>query len=130
MSSAALIGASLAVPMAGAVLILMSDARPNQREGATLVTAGVLFACVMALLPRVLAGERPTLTLLEPVAGLPISFTAEPLGMIFAAVAGDFYKIDPMLFSPARVTVSNLDTGQSFHGGALAPEIVDASFRS
>ncbi|MCA8967610.1 MAG: monovalent cation/H+ antiporter subunit D family protein, partial [Planctomycetes bacterium] len=70
MSSAALIGASLAVPMAGAVLILMSDARPNQREGATLVTAGVLFACVMALLPRVLAGERPTLTLLEPVAGL------------------------------------------------------------
>ncbi|MCB1507114.1 MAG: methenyltetrahydromethanopterin cyclohydrolase [Hyphomicrobiaceae bacterium] len=54
----------------------------------------------------------------------------QPFAEIFAAVAGDFYKIDPMLFSPARVTVSNLDTGQSFHGGALAPEIVDASFRS
>ena len=54
----------------------------------------------------------------------------QPFAEIFAAVEGDFYKIDPMLFSPARVTVSNLDTGQSFHGGALAPEIVDASFRS
>ena len=52
-----------------------------------------------------------------------------PFAEIFAAVNGDFYKIDPMLFSPAMVTVSNLDTGRSFHGGALAPEIVEASFR-
>ena len=52
-----------------------------------------------------------------------------PFAEIFAAVNGDFYKIDPMLFSPAAVTVSNLDTGRSFHGGALAPEIVEASFR-
>ena len=27
------------------------------------------------------------------------------------------------------VTVSNLDTGRSFQGGALAPEIVEASFK-
>lgn len=52
-----------------------------------------------------------------------------PFAEIFGAVNGDFYKIDPMLFSPAAVTVSNLDTGRSFHGGALAPEIVEASFR-
>lgn len=54
----------------------------------------------------------------------------QPFAEIFAAVNGDFYKIDPMLFSPARVTVSNLDTGRSFHAGALAPEIVDRSFKS
>ena len=54
----------------------------------------------------------------------------QPFAEIFAAVDGDFYKIDPMLFSPARVTVSNLDTGSSFQAGALAPEIVAASFRS
>jgi methenyltetrahydromethanopterin cyclohydrolase len=53
----------------------------------------------------------------------------KPFAEIFAAVNGDFYKIDPMLFSPAAVTVSNLDTGSSFHAGELAPEIVDASFR-
>jgi methenyltetrahydromethanopterin cyclohydrolase len=53
----------------------------------------------------------------------------KPFAEIFAAVSGDFYKIDGMLFSPAQVTVSNLDTGSSFHAGRLAPDIVDASFR-
>lgn len=52
----------------------------------------------------------------------------KPFADIFAAVNGDFYKIDAMLFSPAAVTVSNLDTGRSFHGGGLAPDIVDQSF--
>jgi methenyltetrahydromethanopterin cyclohydrolase len=53
----------------------------------------------------------------------------KPFAEIFSAVNGDFYKIDPMLFSPAAVTVTNIDTGRSFHGGGLAPDIVDASFR-
>jgi methenyltetrahydromethanopterin cyclohydrolase len=53
----------------------------------------------------------------------------KPFAETFAEVGGDFYKIDAMLFSPALVTVSNLDTGTSFHAGKLAPEIVDASFR-
>lgn len=52
----------------------------------------------------------------------------KPFAEIFAAVNGDFYKIDPMLFSPALVTVSNLTSGRSFTGGALAADIVDASF--
>lgn len=52
----------------------------------------------------------------------------EPFGDIFAAAGGDFYKIDPMLFSPAEVIVSNLDTGTSFHAGHLAPDVVDKSF--
>ncbi len=52
----------------------------------------------------------------------------KPFAEIFAAVEGDFYKIDAMLFSPALVTVSNLDTGRSFQAGKLEPEIVDASF--
>jgi len=53
----------------------------------------------------------------------------KPFAEIFAAVNGDFYKIDGSLFSPAVVTVSNLDTGSSFHAGRLAPDIVDASFK-
>jgi methenyltetrahydromethanopterin cyclohydrolase len=64
--------------------------------------------------------------------GLPsntVSVYGKPFAEIFADVNGDFYKIDPMLFSPAQVTVSNVETGNSFHAGKLAPEIVDASFR-
>ncbi len=57
------------------------------------------------------------------------SIYGKPFAEIFASVDGDFYKIDAALFSPAVVTVSNLDTGSSFHAGKLAPDIVDASFK-
>lgn len=64
--------------------------------------------------------------------GLPSSSSSaygKPFAEIFAAVNGDFYKIDAMLFSPATVTVSNVETGQSFHAGKIASETVDASFK-
>jgi methenyltetrahydromethanopterin cyclohydrolase len=38
---------------------------------------------------------------------------------IFKAVEYDFYKIDPALFAPAEVWVSNLDSGSTFHAGAV-----------
>ena len=38
---------------------------------------------------------------------------------IFKAVDHDFYKIDPALFAPAEVWVSNLDSGNTWHAGAL-----------
>lgn len=53
----------------------------------------------------------------------------KPFAEIFADVKGDFYKIDPMLFSPAQVMVSNVETGNTFRAGELAPGVVDASFR-
>ena len=51
-----------------------------------------------------------------------------PFAEIFAAHKGDFYAIDPMLFSPARVTVTALDSGRSFHAGALDEALIDTSF--
>ena len=38
---------------------------------------------------------------------------------IFKAAEYDFYKIDPALFAPAEVWVSNLDSGNTWHGGGL-----------
>lgn len=68
----------------------------------------------------------------EDLAGrLPSSASRDhgrPFAEIFAAVKGDFYAIDSLLFSPARVTVTALESGRSFHGGALAPELVERSF--
>jgi len=43
-------------------------------------------------------------------------------------VKGDFYQIDPMLFSPAKVTVTCLSTGKSFEGGAIDDAVLDRSF--
>jgi methenyltetrahydromethanopterin cyclohydrolase len=51
-----------------------------------------------------------------------------PFAEIFRLVKGDFYAIDPMLFSPAKVIVTTLDTGESFHSGELDLDLLDASF--
>ncbi|MBV8578382.1 MAG: methenyltetrahydromethanopterin cyclohydrolase, partial [Acetobacteraceae bacterium] len=36
--------------------------------------------------------------------------------------------IDPMLFSPAQAIVTSLESGETFHAGALDPVLLDASF--
>ncbi len=38
---------------------------------------------------------------------------------IFTAAGFDFYKIDPALFAPAEVWVSNLQSGNTWHAGGL-----------
>jgi methenyltetrahydromethanopterin cyclohydrolase len=43
---------------------------------------------------------------------------------IFKEVEYDFYKIDPALFAPAQVWVSNLDSGNTWHGGALEMKLL------
>ena len=50
-----------------------------------------------------------------------------PFAELFAR-AGDFYKIDPMLFSPAVVTFHNLRTGRAATFGATCPDLVRRSF--
>jgi methenyltetrahydromethanopterin cyclohydrolase len=51
-----------------------------------------------------------------------------PFAEVFKAVNMDFYKIDPMLFSPAAVTVTALESGNSFTGGKLDAALLDQSF--
>ena len=52
----------------------------------------------------------------------------KPFADIFRAAKGDFYAIDPMLFSPAAVTVTAIETGESFFAGAIDATLLDASF--
>jgi len=51
-----------------------------------------------------------------------------PFADVFRLFKGDFYAIDPMLFSPAEVTVTAIDAGESFHAGGINAELIDASF--
>jgi methenyltetrahydromethanopterin cyclohydrolase len=53
-----------------------------------------------------------------------------PFADIFAAVKGDFYAIDRMLFSPAKVTVTALESGESFEAGHIDTAILARSFSS
>ena len=52
----------------------------------------------------------------------------KPFAEVFKAAKGDFYAIDPLLFSPARVVVTALESGRSFHGGAFDEALLNASF--
>jgi methenyltetrahydromethanopterin cyclohydrolase len=51
-----------------------------------------------------------------------------PFAEIFKNFKGDFYAIDPMLFSPAEVIVTAIDSGDSFRKGCVDLRLLDASF--
>ena len=49
---------------------------------------------------------------------------------VFKSYNMDFYQIDPLLFSPAKVTITNLETGNIFEGGQLNADLINLSFSS
>ncbi len=51
-----------------------------------------------------------------------------PFIEIFRRYDGDFYKIDPLLFSPAAITLVNLDSGRTFRYGQICPGVIQRSF--
>jgi methenyltetrahydromethanopterin cyclohydrolase len=51
-----------------------------------------------------------------------------PFAEIFTGFKGDFYAIDPMLFSPAEAIVTAVDSGESFRAGHIDLSLLDASF--
>jgi methenyltetrahydromethanopterin cyclohydrolase len=50
-----------------------------------------------------------------------------PFYEIFQRYESDFYKIDPLLFSPAEVWLTSTTSGKTFHAGGLNPEVLQAS---
>jgi methenyltetrahydromethanopterin cyclohydrolase len=52
----------------------------------------------------------------------------EPFAAIFQRYHHDFYKIDPMLFSPAEIVFHNPKSGRTQTFGQIAPEILQRSF--
>ncbi|ACK51317.1 methenyltetrahydromethanopterin cyclohydrolase [Methylocella silvestris BL2] len=51
-----------------------------------------------------------------------------PFAEIFKANKGDFYAIDPMLFSPAEAIVTSVDSGRTFRAGKIENALLDACF--
>ena len=82
----ALIGV-VVVPLLGALAVMLAGSRPNLREAMSLGAGVVLLALVVRLLPRVLSGDWPATVLAEPIPGLSLAFSAEPLGVLFGLIA-------------------------------------------
>ena len=85
---------ALVVPALGAVLIAVFGRWPNLRETVTLITALALLLVVASLVPLVLDGERPSVSMLTMLPGLSIQLTIEPLGMLFALVASSLWIVN------------------------------------
>jgi methenyltetrahydromethanopterin cyclohydrolase len=71
-------------------------------------------------------------TLADLAARLPASASKDygtPFTEIFKRYGGDFYKIDPLLFSPAEVWLTSVESGRTHHAGLVNPEVLRASLR-
>jgi methenyltetrahydromethanopterin cyclohydrolase len=52
----------------------------------------------------------------------------KPFYDLFKSVEFDFYKVDPLLFSPAEVTMNDIVKGKTYKAGALDPAVLKQSF--
>ena len=52
----------------------------------------------------------------------------EPFGAVLERADWDFYKVDPLLFSPAEVRLVGVGSGRSFQAGSVEPDVLDRSF--
>jgi methenyltetrahydromethanopterin cyclohydrolase len=52
----------------------------------------------------------------------------KPFAKIFKDCGYDFYKVDPMLFSPAKVSVTAIESGHTYHAGDIDLPLLDESF--
>ena len=67
----------------------------------------------------------------ELVQRLPASASSdygEPFGKVLEDAEFDFYKIDPLLFSPAQIRLTSVGSGRSFEAGAVNLEVLERSF--
>ena len=104
----------------------LSPPHPDFATGMGRTNDSIIFGGCVALFVNGPAADAEALA-----AGLPSGTSRDygaPFSDIFKRFGGDFYAIDPMLFSPASVTVTALETGETFHGGAMAADLLDASF--
>jgi methenyltetrahydromethanopterin cyclohydrolase len=99
--------------------------------------AGDVIQAIGRTNDAILYGGRVTLwvraddEVLDAIGPRTVSASSPDHGALFAelfARHGDFYKIDPLLFSPAEVEFRNLKTGRCHRFGKVEPGLVRKSF--
>jgi methenyltetrahydromethanopterin cyclohydrolase len=73
------------------------------------------------------AGDAELAELAEKVPASASRDYGTPFYEVFQRYEGDFYKIDPLLFSPAEVWLTSTESGRTFHAGRLNPDVLTAS---
>ena len=93
MTAQTLLGAILLLPLLVALGVVLTGRHPNLRDAITVGGGVVLFALVATLAGTLDSGAAPTLLLAEPVAGLALQLTPEPLGLMFALIASLLWPV-------------------------------------
>lgn len=93
MSIEALYLLMLAIPLVTAAGVICCHRYPNLREAVTLFGGVLLFIVVVLLGWRFDPDQQVTLRLFQPMQGLSLALRLEPLGLIFAVVAGFLWPI-------------------------------------
>jgi methenyltetrahydromethanopterin cyclohydrolase len=73
------------------------------------------------------AGDTELAELAERLPASASSDYGTPFYDVFKRYDSDFYKIDPMLFSPGEVWLTSATSGRTFHAGQLNPDVLRAS---
>ncbi|MDH3637158.1 MAG: methenyltetrahydromethanopterin cyclohydrolase [Gammaproteobacteria bacterium] len=86
----------------------------------------ILFAGTVQLFVR--GDDEAACSLAESLPSSASRDYGRPFAEVFKSYDYDFFEIDPMLFSPARVLVTNLDSGSTFRAGRIDTELLNKSF--
>ncbi len=81
------------LPALATLVILAIGNKPNLRETVTIGFGLMLFYCAINLYQGVTAGESITAFWWELLPGLQVSFSIEPLGMLFALIASFLWLV-------------------------------------
>ena len=88
-----LLSLTIIVPALATFVIVAIGKNPNLRETVTLATGVLLLGMIIALYDRFTSGAEIATTWMELLPGLTLSFNIEPLGLLFAVVAGFLWPV-------------------------------------
>ncbi len=93
MNSSQLLAIIPLVPLLAVLAIIATARWPNVREAASVLAGLLLFGLVVMLAGQVDSQAAPTLVLAEPLPGLTLALSPEPLGLLFALVASFLWPV-------------------------------------
>ena len=93
MTGTLLLALILLLPLVTAAGVVYWGREPDRRETVTVASGAVLFVLVAALALTVDWADAPRLVLAEPIDGLALALSPEPLGLMFALLASFLWPV-------------------------------------
>jgi methenyltetrahydromethanopterin cyclohydrolase len=98
----------------------------NDLEGIGRTNDAILYGARVTL--WVMGDDESIAEIVNQVPSMSSAVYGKTFLEIFEAAGRDFYKIDPLLFSPAQVVFQNIDTGRVHIAGKVNESVLRSSF--